>query len=290
MLRFPWWGAPRSPAPLPVVDGTPCRPYRSGEHAATMSAMLLRRLVLAALVAAALSLLLPVIVTIATVGGASTTAEVPEVARALGSPIVFALILLVVDYLLVRGRLARALAILTWAGRQSAEDLRRVTGMRRTNDRAAARRWLAGHPETDGEPAEVAAWRVYLLVLTDELAAARSTLARLPRATPLDEVRAGTLEASIDLAAGQAFDAGALRSGVERLGNRDQRATLAVEVGALVAQGRYTCQGDHLSAVLWAAPYVGERSAGVLLRGYWLPIAGLVLVTSVVLSLLFPVG
>ena len=110
MLRFPWWGAPRSPAPLPVVDGMPCRPYRSGEHAATMSAMLLRRLVLAALVAAALSLLLPVIVTIATVGGASTTAEVPEVARALGSPIVFALILLVVDYLLVRGRLARACA------------------------------------------------------------------------------------------------------------------------------------------------------------------------------------
>ncbi len=287
-FRFPF-GGPRTPPPLPVVDGVPCRPYRTGEHAATISAMLLRRLILAAVVAAVVSFLLPLIITVVTVGAAQTPEAVPGIARVAGSPIAFACYLLGVDYLLVRGRLARTLSILTWTQRQNLAEFQEATGLRRATDRAAARAWLETHPGDTDEPAAVTANRVPLQVLVGELDGARATVARLPRGDAEGRLRAGILEAMVDLASGKPFDADALRTQVDGIDDPERRAALAAEVASLIAQGRFTCLGDHLDAMAWAFPYVGQRDAGLLLRAYWLPIVVLVLVTAFVIAFLLPV-
>jgi hypothetical protein len=251
--------------------------------------MLLRRLVAAAVAAAVLSVLLPLAITLVVQGDATSPDEVPAAARAAGSPLVFALILLAVDFLLVRGRLSGAVSMLTWAGRHDAAAIVAVTGLRRPTDRAAARLWLADHPRHDPEAPEVARIRSHLQVLVGDLAGARSTTVALPRGTPADAAWAGVTEASTDLAAGQPFDARALRAAVEALPDGEERARLAAEVAALVAQGRFTCLGDHLAALDWARPLVGRRDAGVIVRGYWLPISVLVIVTALVLSFVFPI-
>ncbi len=288
LLRFPF-GGPRTPEPLPVVDGVPCRPYRTGEHAATISAMLLRRLIVAAVAAAVLSIGLPFVVTLLTVGTAASSADVPVIARIAGSPLAFACYLLVVDYLLVRGRLARTLSILTWTRRRSLSELREATGLRRATDRAAARDWLARNPHGADEPETVAASRVRLQVLAGDLDGARQTVGRLPREDPEQRLRAGVLEAGVNLAAGQPFDAEELRAQVDQVADGDRRAGLAVEVASVIAQGRFTCQGDHIEAMARAFDQVEGRDAGLLLRAYWLPIILLVLVTAAVLAFVVPV-
>ncbi len=288
-VRFPF-GGPRTPEPLPVVDGIPCRPYRAGEHAATISAMLLRRLIAAAFVAAALSLLAPFIITLVVAGGAASSDAVPGVARVAGSPLAFAVYLLVVDALLVRGRLSRALAILSWIGRRSAMQLQQATGLRRATDRSGARRWLAANPVAAGEAEAISEVRIELSMLLGDLPGARSAVANLRRDTPEQALRADIGQATIDLAAGQPFDAEALRGQVDAISDPELRADMAARVAALVAQGRFTCQGDHLEAMAWCVPYVGRRDAGLLLRGYWMPIGLLVLITAFALAFLFPVS
>ncbi len=288
LLRLPF-GGPRTPEPLPVVDGVPCRPYRSGEYAATISAMLLRRLIAAAVAAAALSYAIPLVVTWLTVGTAASASDVPVVARIAGSPLAFACYLLVVDYLLVRGRLSRTMAILTWTQRRNLEELRAATGLRRANDRAAARDWLARNPAGDMETGVLAASRARLQLLIGDLDGARQTVADLRRAHPDQLLQVSTLEAAVDLAAGQPFDAAELRADVDRVADADLRAELAAEVAARIAEGRFTCQGDHLDAMAWAFDRVDGRDAGVLRRAYWLPIILLVLVTAGVLAFLLPV-
>lgn len=287
-LRFPF-GGPKTPASLPVVDGVPCRPYRPGEHAATISAMLLRRLILAAVMGAALSFLVPLVITSLTVGTAASTADIPTIARMAGSPLAFACYLLAVDYLLVRGRLSRTLSILTWIGRRHLAELRDATGIRRETDRVAARDWLARNPAGDRESAAVAAIRVRLQVLIGDLEGARQTVEQLRRAHPDHELQAGILEATVDLAGGQPFDADELRAQADRVPDADQRAALAAEVAARVAEGRFTCQGNHLEAMAWAFDRVGARDSGLLVRAYWAPIVVLVLLTVAVLAFLLPV-
>jgi hypothetical protein len=288
-VRFPF-GGPRTPEPLPVVDGIPCRPYRTGEHAATISAMLLRRLIAAAIIAAAISLVLPFVITLVTVGGAASSDAVPAAARVAGSPLAFAIYLLLVDALLVRGRLSRTLSVLSWIAQRGSAELRQTTGLRRATDRAGARRWLAAHPEMDGEPDAVSAARIELSVALADPAGARVALEHLPRETPEQTLRADLLQATVDLAAGQPFGAEALRAQVEGISDPELRADLAARVAARVAEGRFTCQGDHLAAMAWCFGYVGRRDAGLLLRAYWMPIGILVLVTAFALAFLLPAG
>ncbi len=288
-LRFPFRG-PQAPEPPPVVDGVPCRPYRTGEHAATISAMLLRRLIAAAIVAAAISLVLPFVITLATVGGAASADAIPAAARVAGSPLAFAIYLLLVDALLVRGRLSRSLSVLSWIAQRSSAELRQTTGLRRATERAGARRWLAAHPGTDGEPDRVSAVRVELSVALGDPAGARAALDHLRRETPEQALRADLLLAMVDLAAGRPFDAEVLRGQVEGIADPELRADLAARVASRIAEGRFTCQGDHLAAMAWGFPYVGRRDRGLLLRAYWMPLGVLVLITAFALAFLLPAG
>jgi hypothetical protein len=272
-----------------VVDGIPCRPYRIGEHAAAISAMLLRRLVVAAVAAALLTVVLPLAVTLVLQGEATSAAEVPAAARWLGSPIAFAILLLAVDVLLVRGPLATAVATLTWAGRADLAEMRAVTGLTRATDRDGARGWLAAHPEAISDTPSVRYWRAHLQVLVGDLDAARATIDGLAADAPEDAALVASLRGQLALAAGAPFDAAGLRRLVEAMPDSDGRAHAAAEAAALIAQARWTCGGDHLATLAWAAPLVGARTRGVLVRSYWVPIGVLVIVTAVVLSFLFPV-
>jgi hypothetical protein len=224
-----------------------------------------------------------------TVGTAASSSDVPAIARVAGSPLAFACYLLGVDYLLVRGRLSRTLSILTWSQRRSLAELRAATGLRRATDRAGAGDWLARNPAGAREPEATAASRVLLQVLTDDLEGARETVQRLRRDHPGLEPEAGLLEATVDLAGGQPFDAGALRAAVDAVADAERRAVLAAEAAERIAEARFTCLGDHLDAMAWAFERVGRRDAGLLLRTYWLPIILLVLVTAGVLAFVLPV-
>jgi hypothetical protein len=229
------------------------------------------------------------VITALTVGTAASASDIPAIARIAGSPLAFACYLLATDFLLVRGRLSRALSILTWIGRRHQAELRETTGIGRETDRLAARDWLARNPAGEAEPEAIATVRVRLQVLTEDLDGARETVERLRRDHPDRDLQAGILEASVDLAGGQPFDADALRSQVDRVADAEQRAELAAEVAARIAEGRFTCQGNHLEAMAWAFDRVGARDSGLLLRGYWAPIIVLVLVTVAVLAFLLPV-
>jgi hypothetical protein len=284
-LRSFFAGPPSAPREA-VVDGVPCRPYRIGEHAATLSRMLLTRLIISAAVAALLTVMIPL--ALALVGGGNPSATAIAIAHWTGSPIAFAVVLLGVDYLLIRGRLSRAISMLTWAGRMDAEQLRATTGIRRPTDRLAAAAWLGEHPDASTDDPAMAASRVHLQVLIGDLAGARSTVAGLPRGTTQQLALADLLGAQVDVAAGQPFDAGQLRTNVKAITEPDQRAMSAVEAAALIAQARWTCDGDHLAPLQWAAMFVERRDRNTLLKGYWIPITVMALITSLVLAFVFP--
>ena len=270
-----------------AVDGVPCRPYQVGEHARALSRMLLWRLLASAVIAgiATPSIGIVLALLLARDGGAPPDA-LPL--RLISSPLALGLILLAVDYLLVRGRLARTLSTLIWAGRRALVDLRATTGVTRPADRAAAATWLAEHPvPLDEDPATTAS-RVHLQVVVGDLDGARASVASLPDLSSADALLKAVLGAQVALAGGQPFAADDLRARVEQEADPETRAYMAVEVAALIAQARWTCRGDHLTPVDWAAPFVAGRDRGTLLRGYWLPVTALAVVSSIVLGIVFP--
>jgi hypothetical protein len=275
---------------MPVLDGVPCRSYRIGEHSAAIGRLILGRLVVAGLAAAFLSVALPLVIVLIVQGGTPSAGGVPPVARWAGSQVAFGIYLLVIDYFLIRGRLATAVSLLTWAGRRGLAALHAATGLRRATDRMAADAWLAAHPHATGESAELRGWRAHLQLLVGDVAAAEETIGSLPRATPEDALRADVQHAQLSLVQGLPFDADDLRAQVADLPDQERRADLAADVAAVIAQARWTCGGDHLGAVAWAVPFVSGRDRGTLLRGYWLPSAGLIAVTSLVLAVVFPAG
>ena len=277
----------RRPAPTRqrVLDGVPCRPYRAGQHAGAVSRTLLSRLVASAVIAAGLSVILPALVVLVAVGS-QTGGRTPELARWLGSPLAFGAMILAVDYLLIRGRLARAISVLNWAGRRDLADLHAATGLLRVADPRTAERWLAEHPDPSGESPQLRGWRAHLQIITGDYAGAHATIRAIPAASAEDAVRLDALQAQLALAQGIPFDADDLRRQVAALPDGEGRATLAAEVAALVAQARWTCGGDHLGAVDWAIPLVGGRDRGTLLRGYWLPMGAMAIVTTAALTLL----
>lgn len=269
-----------------VLDGVPCRPYKAGQHAGVVSRTLLSRLVVAALLAAGLSVVLPVLVVLVTIGPQATGNPTPALARWLGSPIAFAVMILVIDYLLIRGRLAPAISLLTWAGRRDLADLHAATGLIRVADRPAAERWLAEHPDPSGDDAQLLGWRAHLQIIAAHYPAAEATIRAIPAGSAEDRARLAALRAQLALAQGLPFDAADLQYQVAALSDGDARAALAAEVAALIAQARWTCGGDHLGAVGWAIPYVAGRDRGTLLRGYWLPMGVIAIVTTAVLTLI----
>ena len=273
--------------PGTAVDGVPCRPYQTGQHARALSRMLLWRLLASAVIAGILTPSIGILVGLVVVRDGSPPAD-PLPLRLIGSPVALGLILLAVDYLLVRGRLARTLSTLIWAGKSALVELRATTGVTRPADRGAAAQWLAAHPKPMDQQPAVTASRAHLQVVVGDLDGARASVASLPDLTSGDSLLKAVLGAQIELAAGQPFDADDLRARVERESDPETRAYMAVEVAALIAQARWTCGGDHLSPTDWAAPYIAGRDRGTLLRGYWLPLIGLALVTSLVLGIIFP--
>jgi len=273
--------------PGAAADGVPCRPYQTGQHARALSRMLLWRLLASAVIAGIVTPSLAILVGLLVVrDGAVPDDSLPL--RLIGSPVALGLILLAVDYLLVRGRLARTLSVLIWAGKKALVELRATTGVTRPTDRGVAEQWLAAHPKPIDEPPALTASRAHLQVVADDLQGARASVASLPELSSGDALLRGVLSAQIELAAGQPFDADDLRGRVEREPDPETRAYMAVEVAALIAQARWTCGGDHLGPVDWAAPYVAGRDRGTLLRGYWLPLTALAIVTSLVLGIIFP--
>ena len=104
-------------------------PCQIGQHAAALSRMVLWRLVLSAVIAGILTPTLSIIVALALMG-ASSSNPAGLLGRILGSPVLLGIVLVGVDYLLVRGRLARAISILIWAGKRDAAQLRATTGLR----------------------------------------------------------------------------------------------------------------------------------------------------------------
>jgi hypothetical protein len=272
-----------------VLDGVPCRPYRVGEHAGALSRMLLWRLVISAVVAALVSAAVPLVVVVLILGvQAPTPADVPEVAKWLGSPIGFGLVFLVVDFLLIRGRLGNAISLLLWAGKLDAAAFRAATGIRNPTDRFAAARWLDQHPDPSGDTPEMLAWRAHMQIMASDYEGAEVTIKLIPRATPEHQLLANSLHAQSALAQGLPFDLGDLRSQVAALPEPEARARLAAEVAALASQARWTCDGDHLEPAVWARQFVGSRDRMALVTGYWVPIAGLVVLTSLALAFLLP--
>ena len=245
--------------PGAAVDGAPCRPYKAGQHARALSRMLLWRLLASAVIAGIVTPTLAILVGLLVVRDGAVPADSLPL-RVIGSPVALGVTLLAVDYLLVRGRLARTLSMLIWAGKKALVELRATTGVTRPTDH----------------------------VVAGDLDAARASVASLPDLSSGDALLKAVLGAQIELAAGQPFDADDLRARVERERDPETRAYMAVEVAALIAQARWTCGGDHLSPVDWAARYVAERDRGTLLRGYWLPLSALAIVSSLVLGIVFP--
>jgi hypothetical protein len=281
-------GGPSAPT-KPVLDGVPCRAYRVGEHASALSRMLLWRLVISALAAAAVSALVPFVIVLIMGVEVAVPADLPEVARWVGSPIGFGLVLIAVDYLLLQGRLANALSLLLWAGKLDAAAFRAATGIRNPSDRTAAAHWLDMHPDPSLDTPELLGWRAHLQIVVADYVGAESTIKLLPRGTARDELAADALHAQAALAQGLPFDLGDLRSRVSEVPDPEARARLAAEVAALAAQSRFTCDaGDHLEPMVWARPFVGDRDRMALVTGYWLPIVVMVLLTSVALAFLLP--
>ena len=273
--------------PGAAVDGAPCRPYKAGQHARALSRMLLWRLLASAVIAGIVTPTLAILVGLLVVRDGTVPADSLPL-RVIGSPVALGVTLLAVDYLLVRGRLARTLSKLIWAGKKALVELRATTGVTRPTDHAAAGRWLAAHPKPADEQPAVTASRAHLQVVAGDLDGAGASVASLPDLRSSDALLKAVLGAQIELAAGQPFDADDLRARVEREPDPETRAYMAVEVAALIAQARWTCGGDHLSPVDWAARYVAERDRGTLLRGYWLPLSALAIVSSLVLGIVFP--
>jgi hypothetical protein len=269
----------------PVIDGVPCQSYHAGQHGAAISRMLLRRLLIAAILAALLSVLVPLAITL--MSPRVSYGEVPELARWAASPLALAVMLLAIDFLLIRGRLAPAISLLTWAGRKDLADLRAATGLTRATDREAMARWLADHPDPSVDSPELQGWRAHLQIVLGEFPAAEATIRAISAATAEDALRLDALRAQLALAQGLPFDAGDLQRQVAALPDGETRARQAAEVAAHIAQARWTCNGDHLGAIAWAVPYAGGRDRGTLLGGYWLPIGGLMLLTSLVITLFF---
>lgn len=269
-----------------VLDGVPCRPYLAGQHSGAVSRTLLSRLVVAAVLAAGLSVILPVLVVLVTIGPQATGSPTPDLARWLGSPIAFGVMILGIDYLLIRGRLARAISLLTWAGRRDLAGLHEATGLTRVADRRAAERWLAEHPDPSGESPQLLGWRAHLQIIATDYPAADTTIKALPTTTALEQLHVDALSAQLALAQGLPFDAADLQRQVAALPDGDDRAAMAAEAAALTAQARWTCGGDHLGAVEWAVPFVAGRDRGTLLRGYWLPMGAMAIVTTAALTLL----
>jgi hypothetical protein len=251
--------------------------------------MLLWRLVISAVTAAAVSAFVPLILVLVIMGvEAPTPADAPEVAKWLGSPIGFGLVFLAVDYLLMRGRLANALSLLLWAGKLDAAAFRADTGIRNPTDRVAAAQWLDEHPDASRDTPELLGWRAHLQIMVADYEGADATIKLLPRSTPQQELTADALSAQSALAQGLPFDLGDLRSQVAALPDPEAQARLAAEVAALAAQARWTCDGDHLEPPIWARQFVGSRDRMALVTGYWVPIAGLVILTSLALAFLLP--
>lgn len=275
-----------SARPIAAVDGVPCRPYQVGQHASALSRMLLWRLLVSAVIAGILAPTISFLVALLLLRDRPSDDLGPL--RQIGSPLLLGLILLVVDYLLIRGRLSRTLSVLVWAGRRGLSDIRATTGVANPNRRSAAAEWLAAHPKPLQEDPVVTASRVHLQVVVGDLDGARASVESLPDLSHSDALLKAVLGAQVALAAGRPFDAADLRARVDAVRDQELRAYMSAEVGALIAQARWTCGGDHLGPVDWAGPYVAGRDQGTLLRSYWLPVTGLTFLASLLLGVVFP--
>ena len=259
----------------------PCRPYRPGDHARWLRGRLTRSMLIAAVGGGVVSATLGIAIAYVTPG----LAGLPATIVGWSAFLLFPLLFLAVHWATIGARRWAAVELVVWAGRASAARFGAATGLRDPTDKDRAASWVASHLHRDGEPAETTYWRAYLLLLLGDDAAARAELARISDDADWRRDRA-MLAAEIDLAEGRPTDVAALDELVAAMAPSSERAAAAVEVGALRSHVAWTCGGDDVAPVLAALPDVEGRSAGTLLRHYWLPLAATTVVVWAALTLL----
>jgi hypothetical protein len=199
--------------------------------------------------------------------------------------VLFPILFIAIHWATIGRRRWTAIELVVWAGRGATARYAAVTGIHDPVDVVRASAWLAAHPHADGEPAETTYWRAFVHLLRGQDAEARVELARVPDHGDMELERA-TLAAQLDLAGGLPADVGAVDDLVQEMPPSDARAIAAVEAAALRSQVAWTCGDDDVAPVLAALPDVAGRADGLLVRRYWLPVAGMTLVVWAAIWLL----
>ena len=272
-------------ADAPVTTGRlqPCRPYRIGDHARAIRNRLLVSMLIAVVIAAAATVIVPIGLALAIPGQPGRTPS--EWASLVTLPVTF----VIAHWALIGRRRWRALELLIWGGRFAAAGYAATTGIRDPTDRTAAASWLASTPPTDGEDPSVTYWRAYVRVLTGDPDGARADVVRLEGVDGYDFARA-ELSGEIDLAEGKPVDIATVQAATRAIEDPFQRATAAANLGALGAQVAWTCGGHDVTPVLEVAPLAGDEANGMRLRHYWLPFVAVAAASAVVFSIVRPFG
>lgn len=257
----------------------PCRPYVVGQHARS----LLRRVLLAFVVAVVAAITLPPLLRAAVVAVAPDAPVVLEVIDVAG----FAVVYLVVAWLVVGPRRLAAMQILIWGSRYAAAGYAAVTGIRDPADAAAAAAWLNEHPPAEDEGPETRYWRAHAHLVAGDLPRARSVLASLAGVADYGYAVA-SLEAQIALAEGSEPELGAVAAAAEAWTDPLGRAVAMANLGALRAQRAFACGEDDVAAALTVRRAVGGRPARFFLTRAWLPILGLTAASLVIGGLVAP--
>jgi hypothetical protein len=270
-------------APQTTGRVAPCRPYRIGDHARAIRNRLLVSMLISVVIAAPVSVLVPLGLVLALPHEAGVAAS--SVAAAITLPAAF----VVGHWALVGQRRWAAPEILIWGGRFAAAGFAATTGIRNPTDRAAAAAWLASQPADDEEDPALTYWRAYVRLLTGDPDGARADVALLEGVAGYEFARAELL-GEIDLSEGTPVDVVAVEAATRAIGDPFQRAIAAANLGALRAQLAWTCGRDDVAPVLAVRPLVGSHARGFILRRYWLPFVAVATASAVVLSIVRPFG
>jgi hypothetical protein len=194
---------------------------------------------------------------------------------------VVAIPVVAIPYLAHRSRY-RALEVMYWAAIRSARHSAELTGERRipaTPAQAAA--WLKRQPDTDA----ARSLRVYCQLLVGNMAEARDLAARLPDATARDRLVREASWQLIRIVEGEDPAPGRLRSLATELTTDADRLEADVDVSMLEALTAAADGRDWTPPLLALGSRIGAAADGALLRHFWLPVIGLLVVGGLALAL-----
>jgi hypothetical protein len=176
----------------------------------------------------------------------------------------------------------RALEVMYWAAIRSARHSAELTGERRiptTPPQAAT--WLDRQPDTD--PAR--SLRVYCQLLVGNVPGARDLAARIPDATARDRLAREASRQLIRYVEGHEPDPRRLRSLATELTTDADRLEADVDASMLEALTAAADGRDWTPPLLALGARIGAAADGALLRHFWLPVIGLLVLGGVVLAL-----